>query len=65
MVPPRCLHHPGELEINEQTGFWDDHDDDCHGPRDSDESREEYPEGFVWCEYSTSKAGCILAQASG
>ena len=37
----------GELEIYNDEDFWTDHDEDCHGEIDTEEMREEYPEGFV------------------
>ncbi|KAF4552078.1 Hypothetical protein D9617_11g009250 [Elsinoe fawcettii] len=43
-----CEAHTGDLEVDDEGGFWDDHDEDCHGEIDSEEMREEYPEGFVW-----------------
>ena len=27
---------------------WADHDENCHGPIDTEENRIEYPEGFLW-----------------
>ncbi|KZV65682.1 hypothetical protein PENSPDRAFT_689669 [Peniophora sp. CONT] len=45
-----CLYHPGYLEIdyNALAGGWADWDEDVHGPMDTDEHREEWPENFTW-----------------
>lgn len=49
------------MEVDYERDFWADHDENCHGRIDSDESRKEYPGGFIWscceqiCEGST---GC-------
>jgi hypothetical protein len=39
--------------------FWTDHDENCHGVIDTDDMREEYPEGFIWtcCEKSGDEEG--------
>ncbi len=38
----------GWLEPDQDGDFWADHDEDCHGTIDTEENKEEYPEGFVW-----------------
>ncbi|KAH7067471.1 hypothetical protein BKA63DRAFT_570770 [Paraphoma chrysanthemicola] len=43
-----CVWHEGETEPDYDGDFWADHDERIHGIIDSEESREEYPEGFVW-----------------
>ena len=50
----------GELEIYNDEDFWTDHDEDCHGEIDTEEMREEYPEGFVWscCKGYGDAKGC-------
>lgn len=54
-------HHPGELELgNDEDDFWADHDEDCGGPIDTKEMREEFPEGFTWdcCDQVGTAPGC-------
>ena len=41
-------YHPGELEFDHESNTWDDWDERCHGPRDTNSHRSEYPEGFKW-----------------
>jgi hypothetical protein len=36
------------LEVDFDSGFWADHDEDCHGSIDTDEMRKEFPDGFIW-----------------
>lgn len=51
----------GEMEPDYDSGFWADNDEDCHGPVDSKENREDYPEGFIWdcCEEKGNEStGC-------
>lgn len=43
-----CLYHPGELELIYEHTMWDDWDENVGGPMDSDENREDHPEGFLW-----------------
>ncbi|KXJ87504.1 hypothetical protein Micbo1qcDRAFT_197820 [Microdochium bolleyi] len=40
--------------------FWADHDEDLHGRIDSEELREEYPDGYLWtcCAETGSHPGC-------
>lgn len=40
--------------------FWADHDEDCHGLIDTEEMREEFPEGFTWncCDQVGTAPGC-------
>ena len=54
-------HHPGDLEIDYDSGVWDDWDERCHGPIDSQSNRREYPDGFVWscCDKQGDEGGCI------
>ncbi|KAI4694380.1 hypothetical protein J4E81_006597 [Alternaria sp. BMP 2799] len=49
-----------DLEIYNDEDFWTDHDEDCHGEIDTEEMREEYPEGFVWscCKGYGDAKGC-------
>ncbi|KAK3935500.1 hypothetical protein QBC46DRAFT_358212 [Diplogelasinospora grovesii] len=57
-----CRYHSGVMEPDYDADIWADHDEDCHGTIDSDEMREEYPEGFTWtcCEKIGTKRGCKL-----
>ncbi|KAI0454731.1 hypothetical protein F5B21DRAFT_473958 [Xylaria acuta] len=55
-----CRYHDGDLEVDDDGDFWADHDEDCHGPIDTDENRVQYPEGFVWscCGKVGYRGGC-------
>ncbi|KAI0550645.1 hypothetical protein F4679DRAFT_200268 [Xylaria curta] len=55
-----CRYHDGYLEVDDTRDFWADHDEDCHGPIDTDENRVEFPEGFVWscCDKLGYRSGC-------
>ncbi|EPE09533.1 caib baif family enzyme [Ophiostoma piceae UAMH 11346] len=52
MGPGVCVAHEGELTVDWDGDVWADHDENCHGPIDTEEHRIEYPEGFLWdcCE---------------
>jgi hypothetical protein len=52
--------HPGELEVDWNGDFWADHDENCHGPIDTNTHRREFPEGFIWscCEKPGDASGC-------
>lgn len=47
----------GDLEPYYDSDFWADHDEDCHGPIDTQENRRDHPEGFQWDCCDTSGAG--------
>ncbi|KAI0861784.1 hypothetical protein F4860DRAFT_159117 [Xylaria cubensis] len=55
-----CRYHDGNLEVDYDSDVWADHDENCHGPIDTDENRLEYPEGFVWscCDKLGHRSGC-------
>ncbi|KAL8803940.1 MAG: hypothetical protein Q9200_006025 [Gallowayella weberi] len=55
-----CIYHPGEMEVDWDGGFWDDHDENCHGPIDDEDRRIEYPEGFIYdcCDRKGDSEGC-------
>ncbi|KAK0760642.1 hypothetical protein N5P37_006837 [Trichoderma harzianum] len=55
-----CFYHNGQLEADYDGDFWADHDEDCHGTIDTDEMREEFPEGFIWncCDKGGDDIGC-------
>jgi len=49
------------LELgDDDEDFWADHDEDCHGPIDTEENREQYPQGFSWdcCDEVGTAPGC-------
>ncbi|KAF7773193.1 hypothetical protein Agabi119p4_5360 [Agaricus bisporus var. burnettii] len=54
-----CEYHPGELEVDED-GFAD-HDEDVHGPMDTEENRAAFPENFIWtcCDATGNGQGCV------
>ncbi|KAI0635710.1 hypothetical protein C8Q77DRAFT_587857 [Trametes polyzona] len=56
--PDECKYHPGELEVNEDA--FVDWDEDVHGPMDTPENRESYPDNFIWtcCDLDGTKEGC-------
>jgi len=53
-----CMYHPGSLQVNEAE--FPDEDEDVHGPMDSAENRESYPENFLWscCKENGRSNGC-------
>lgn len=48
----------GNLEVDEDGGFWDDHDEDIGGR--IDDLQDEYPEGFKYdcCGLEGDQEGC-------
>lgn len=50
----------GDLEADYESGVWADHDEKTHGPIDTEENREDYPEGFDWscCDKPGDEPGC-------
>lgn len=56
-----CVYHDGEMEVDHAGGFWADHEEEVHGTIDCEESREEYPEGFLWscCDQPGDAKGCL------
>ncbi|KAK4209183.1 hypothetical protein QBC37DRAFT_430711 [Rhypophila decipiens] len=59
-----CRYHNGELEPDDDSDFWADHDERCHGTIDSDFCRKEYPQGFIWtcCDKLGDEEGCKLGR---
>ncbi|KAF2111595.1 hypothetical protein BDV96DRAFT_623661 [Lophiotrema nucula] len=55
-----CVWHDGYTEPDYDGDFWADPDEDCHGTIDTDDMREEFPEGFVWncCDAEGDARGC-------
>jgi hypothetical protein len=52
------------MEPDYDSDFWADHDERCHGIIDSDEMRDEFPDGFVWtcCDKLGSEPGCQVGR---
>ncbi|MCJ1391949.1 hypothetical protein MMC18_004816 [Xylographa bjoerkii] len=52
----------GILDVDWDSDIWADHDENCHGPVDTEENKEEYPEGFIWdcCEKRGAAEGCKI-----
>jgi hypothetical protein len=50
----------GELDVDYEGDYWADHDENCHGLIDTEEMREEYPQGFTWscCDEAGDEPGC-------
>lgn len=48
--------------MNQDSDVWDDWEDWREGDPDSEENKEEYPEGYLWdcCEKSGEDEGCLL-----
>jgi hypothetical protein len=63
-VAPLLNRNLGVMEPDYDGDFWADHDEDCHGIIDSNEMREEFPDGFVWtcCDKLGSEPGCQVGQ---
>ncbi|RBR23563.1 uncharacterized protein FIESC28_03745 [Fusarium coffeatum] len=59
-----CRYHPGELEVDDEGDFWADHDENCHGEIDTDDMREECPDGFIWdcCNELGGSKGCTAGK---
>ncbi|TRX88312.1 hypothetical protein FHL15_010816 [Xylaria flabelliformis] len=55
-----CRYHDGLLNVDYESDIWADHDENCHGPIDTDENRFQHPEGFVWdcCDKLGHRSGC-------
>ncbi|KXN84879.1 hypothetical protein AN958_12009 [Leucoagaricus sp. SymC.cos] len=54
-----CEFHPGDLEVDEDA--FADHDERVHGPMDTEQNRNDFPEGFIWscCEGHGDAPGCV------
>lgn len=48
------------MEVDEDGDFWADHWEDTDGPIDTQEMREECPDGFAWncCNQLGTAPGC-------
>lgn len=55
------MHLLGILEVDYEA--FADHDEDCHGPMDTDENRRQFPGNFIWscCEEDGASEGCLKA----
>ncbi|KAF4534319.1 hypothetical protein BFW01_g11921 [Lasiodiplodia theobromae] len=55
-----CVWHSGKCEVDWDSGEWDDTNEDVSGPIDTEENREEYPDGFYWtcCKGAADAQGC-------
>lgn len=54
------MHRLGKCEVDWDSGEWDDTNEDVSGPIDTEENREEYPDGFYWtcCKGAADAQGC-------
>ena len=52
----------GELECDDDA--FEDHDEACHGPTDTEENRRDYPEHFIWtcCDENGLADGCEIGE---
>ncbi|KAJ3491759.1 hypothetical protein NLI96_g444 [Meripilus lineatus] len=57
-VEGECRYHSGELEADEDA--FEDHDEYCHGPIDTESNRKDFPEKFFWncCDNDGTSPGC-------
>ena len=48
------------LEVDHDEDFWADHDEVTHGPINTDDMREDFPQGFRWdcCDELGDTKGC-------
>ncbi|KAI0976272.1 hypothetical protein F4678DRAFT_416527 [Xylaria arbuscula] len=62
-----CRYHPGDMEENPESSLWDDWEDWREGDPDSEEYKEEYPEGYFWdcCDQPGDSVGCARAPHEG
>lgn len=56
-----CVFHPEMSEPDDESDFWADHDENCHGTIDSDWCRKEYPEELIYpcCDRDLNSTGCV------
>ncbi|KAI9036442.1 uncharacterized protein KD926_001785 [Aspergillus affinis] len=53
-----CVYHP-DCGYPDEDDFFVDHDENCHGPMDTEENRMAYPEGFIYeCCNGNGKEPC-------
>ncbi|KAJ5217200.1 hypothetical protein N7468_010208 [Penicillium chermesinum] len=55
-----CRFHPEE-SVPDYDDFFADHDENCHGTIDCEETRKEYPEGFIYgcCDRNGEEEPCM------
>lgn len=55
----RLIVREGELEVDEDS--FADWDESCHGPMDTRENRNSFPENFIWscCDEPSFGEGCV------
>ncbi|XWW99729.1 hypothetical protein V2A60_007741 [Cordyceps javanica] len=55
-----CRFHPGRRYPDTSDDAWADHDEDIHGPYETEENLAEWPDAFLWdcCDQTGSAAGC-------
>ncbi|KAF2873490.1 hypothetical protein BDV95DRAFT_345113 [Massariosphaeria phaeospora] len=55
-----CSWHEGEVELDHESSEWYDWDEGAHGECDTAETREQFPDGFVWtcCGRKSAQEGC-------
>lgn len=51
--PTACLHHEGQLMLDESHEIWVDWDEDVRGPQITPDNEEDHPQGFLWCKISS------------
>ncbi|KAJ6468334.1 hypothetical protein C8R45DRAFT_838017 [Mycena sanguinolenta] len=58
-VEEACSFHPGELKADEEK--FEDWDEKCFGPIDTEDNQQEYPENFTWscCNGDGLTEGCV------
>ncbi|KAI1306635.1 hypothetical protein F5Y03DRAFT_136117 [Xylaria venustula] len=62
--PDACRYHPGYMEKNPESSDWDDWPE---YDSESEENKEDYPEGYLWdcCEQPGDSVGCTRASHEG
>ncbi|KAF8310306.1 hypothetical protein DL93DRAFT_2084704 [Clavulina sp. PMI_390] len=62
-----CEYHRGHIDVDWSSGTWADWDEDCHGPMDTEENQDEYPDGFKWtcCDTTKGSMYCGYDRATG
>ncbi|KAI9702796.1 MAG: hypothetical protein M1836_008010 [Candelina mexicana] len=62
-----CIYHPDKSEPDLDGDYWDDYDEEVDGVIDTEEMREEHPDGFYHpcCGGSENAEGCTLNKHVG
>ncbi|XPS70107.1 hypothetical protein M3J09_002349 [Ascochyta lentis] len=60
--PGECRWHEGHLVYDPESDVWDDMEEATWGQHDTQDMREEYPEGFKWscCGLQGDEEGCLV-----